>query len=197
MVLRISVDVFYSRWSHLWFPAGGLWWKSYHFMCSRLIHTAKLPLKLGAIISLPNAEQWNKSSHPRGLNVFCVTQLGCFKPVALWEWWISSLRSSYSWCLRLTHLAVMDVSISAWNMYVEEFWPWFIINQLMRTKSQAWKGEQKGPLSWVQYTLYGLIVSTVWTPPHMHTLGIDSYNTLTFTMKYHPFIICISSLISP
>lgn len=102
-----------SRWSHLCFPEGGRWWKSYHFMCSRLIHAAKLLLKLVAIISLPNAELWNKSSHPRGPNVFCVTQLGCFKPVALWEWWISSLRSSYSWCLRLTHLAVMDVSTSA------------------------------------------------------------------------------------
>lgn len=29
------------------------------------------------------------------------------------------------------------------------------------------------------------------------TLGIEGYITLTFTMKYHPFIISISSHISP
>lgn len=43
------------------------------------------------------------------------------------------------------------------------------------------------------YTPYSLTVEY----EDSSTLGIDSYITLTFTMKYHPLVICMPPHISP
>lgn len=131
-----SSEWVYSRWSHLWFPEGGRWWRSHHFVCSGFIHAAKLLLKLLEIISLHNEELWNKSSHPGGPNVVCVTQMGCL--MGLWEWWISSLRSSYSWYLRMTSCDVWQyVCFGVLNMTYHR-------NQPTISHFQLWKSEHKG-----------------------------------------------------